>query len=98
MGLSLNVGRLNSNVTDALHLGAVLPAAVRGVEDHGYSVTFGIKVGTRCTEQNFPWLTPSLAMWLDCTYQSGGYLFVAQVRSCNRPAVCRLSCADCHSK
>jgi hypothetical protein len=44
VGLSLNVGRLNGGVTDALYLGAVLPGVVRGIEDHGYSLTFGIKV------------------------------------------------------
>lgn len=43
MGLSLNVGRLNGSGTDTLHLGAVLPAVVKGVEDHGYSLSFGIK-------------------------------------------------------
>ncbi len=44
IGLSLNVGRLNGGGTDALHLGAVLPAAVKAVEDHGYSLTFGVKL------------------------------------------------------
>lgn len=35
---------------DALYLGAVLPAAVKGVEDHGYSLTFGVKVRCLCPE------------------------------------------------
>lgn len=60
VGLSLNVGRLNSGVTDALHLGAVLPAAVRGVEDHGYSLTFGIKVHSNldmvCRPKSYPFI------------------------------------------
>ena len=36
---------------DALYLGAVLPAAVKGVEDHGYSLTFGVKVRRLCPER-----------------------------------------------
>ena len=50
VGLSLNVGRLNGGGVDALHLGAVLPVAVRGVEDHGYTLTFGIKVTQMCLD------------------------------------------------
>lgn len=45
VALSLHVARLNGPAgADGLHAGAVVPAAVKAVEDHGYSLTFGIKV------------------------------------------------------
>ena len=47
ISLSLHVGRINSGLTAAaLSPGLALPAAVKSVEDHGYTLTFGIKVCT----------------------------------------------------
>ena len=46
MALSLHVARLASSAgLEALQPGALVPAAVKAVEDHGYSLSFGIKVG-----------------------------------------------------
>lgn len=43
--LSLLVSRLNAGVAhDALVSGVPIAASVRSVEDHGYTLTFGIKV------------------------------------------------------
>ena len=45
--LSLHVGRVNGGLSaTALTPGLALPAAVKSVEDHGYTLTFGIKVRT----------------------------------------------------
>jgi hypothetical protein len=46
VALSLHIARLASSAgLEALQPGALVPAAVKAVEDHGYSLTFGIKVG-----------------------------------------------------
>lgn len=46
VALSLHVARLaGGGGLEALQPGAVVPAAVKAVEDHGYSLSFGIKVG-----------------------------------------------------
>jgi len=43
--LSLRVGKVNASLgKEALVEGMALPACVKNVEDHGYSLTFGIKV------------------------------------------------------
>ena len=48
ISLSLHVGRINSGLSaSALSPGLALPAAVKSVEDHGYTLTFGIKARTR---------------------------------------------------
>ena len=48
ISLSLHVGRINSGLSaSALTPGLALPAAVKSVEDHGYTLTFGIKVRRR---------------------------------------------------
>lgn len=45
ISLSLHVGRINSGLSAAaLTPGLALPAAVKSVEDHGYTLFFGIKV------------------------------------------------------
>lgn len=45
MTLSLRVAKLNSGISaDALQEGLPLPASVRSVEDHGYTLDLGIKV------------------------------------------------------
>lgn len=52
MALSLHIARVTGGAGfEALQPGAVVPAAVRVVEDHGYSLSFGIKVGFL-----WPWL------------------------------------------
>ncbi len=44
--LSLHVARANEGLgAEGVKEGAALPACVRSVEDHGYLLTFGIKVG-----------------------------------------------------
>jgi hypothetical protein len=46
VALSLHVARLaGGGGLEALQPGALVPAAVKAVEDHGYSLSFGIKVG-----------------------------------------------------
>jgi hypothetical protein len=46
VALSLHIARLTGAAgLDALQPGVVVPAAVKAVEDHGYSLSFGIKVG-----------------------------------------------------
>ena len=43
--LSLHVGRINAGISAASAVpGTALPAAVKGVEDHGYTLSLGIKV------------------------------------------------------
>ena len=43
--LSLHVARMNAELTpDTLEPGQCLPACVRAVEDHGYTLTLGIPV------------------------------------------------------
>lgn len=43
--LSLHVARMNGGISSAaLQPGLVLPACVRSVEDHGYTLALGIKV------------------------------------------------------
>ena len=45
ISLSLRVGLINSGISAAsVGPGTALPAAVKGVEDHGYTLSFGIKV------------------------------------------------------
>ena len=45
--LSLEVGRQNVGLSAAvITQGITLPACVKAVEDHGYTVTFGIQVET----------------------------------------------------
>lgn len=45
MALSLRLSRLHVDVTSSsLSTGAVLPASIASVEDHGYLVDFGIQV------------------------------------------------------
>ncbi len=45
--LSLRVSKLNAGVlADALTEGLALPACVRSVEDHGYTLDLGIKART----------------------------------------------------
>ncbi len=47
VALSLHVARLNGlGGAEAITNGAVLPAAVKSVEDHGYALSFGVKVLT----------------------------------------------------
>jgi len=62
--LSLHVGRINAGLNAASVVpGTALPAAVKGVEDHGYTLSLGIKV-LPMNEQNhdapyaylWPWI------------------------------------------
>ena len=53
INLSLHVGRMNAGLSAASVVpGTALPAAVKGVEDHGYTLSFGIKVLLRHFRQS----------------------------------------------
>lgn len=48
--MSLQLKHVSSGLAvDAIHQGMALPACVKTVEDHGYVLTFGIKVGDNAT-------------------------------------------------
>ena len=65
--LSLHVARLNGAAGGGgLHPGAVLPAAVKAVEDHGYSLTFGIKVRRSINNRLFGTLRYLISMTTQC--------------------------------